>query len=124
MLGVFNHYVVPHIRKEMPWLCFGAPLYNIALGREEEPSKIFCDLIKSTCTNFCNIFRISNCIRIYINTFNTFIVIFGVGTTKVTHFETFYQWSVFLERNLMYPLSFLVAFHHATPYLLCKFGEQ
>ena len=49
---------------------------------------------------------------------------FVLGGTKVTHFEKLYQWSVFLERNLMYPLSFLIAFHHATPYLLCKFGEQ
>ena len=26
VLGVFNHYIVPHIRKEMPWLLFSEPI--------------------------------------------------------------------------------------------------
>jgi len=39
VLGVFNHYIVPHVRKEMPWLCFGGPLYIIITGRDDEPSK-------------------------------------------------------------------------------------
>jgi len=25
-LGLLVHYVVPHLRKEMPWLCFSHPL--------------------------------------------------------------------------------------------------
>ena len=26
VLGVFNHYIVPHVRKEMPWLLFSEPI--------------------------------------------------------------------------------------------------
>ena len=26
VLGVFNHYIVPHMRKEMPWLLFSEPI--------------------------------------------------------------------------------------------------
>lgn len=25
-LGIFNHYIIPHLKKEMPWLCFSEPI--------------------------------------------------------------------------------------------------
>ncbi len=26
VLGVVNHYLIPHVKKEMPWLCFAEPI--------------------------------------------------------------------------------------------------
>jgi hypothetical protein len=41
VIGVFNHYIVPHVRKEMPWLLFSEPIVKPREWDAYEVSGIF-----------------------------------------------------------------------------------
>ncbi|XP_019858793.1 PREDICTED: pecanex-like protein 1 isoform X1 [Amphimedon queenslandica] len=83
VLGIINHYLLPHLRKETPYLCFTKP----CITSDE---------------------------------YNQFEV---TEQPKVSLVEQLLQVSLFLEKNVFYPLCFLFGINITAVYYRAKFGE-
>ncbi|XP_044731162.1 pecanex-like protein 1 isoform X2 [Chrysoperla carnea] len=81
-VGLLLHYVIPHLRKQLPWLCIARPVL-----RSHEYG------------------------------------LFEVRTpAKVMWFEKFYVYLSFIERNILYPILFLISMTQDAFVINTKFG--
>lgn len=83
IIGIFNHYIIPHVRKENPYLCFTEPC------------------LKS-------------------NEYDKFEV---TVAPKVSVMEKILQVTLFVEKNVLYPFTFLLGINYVAVYYNAKFGN-
>ena len=105
VLGILNHYFIPHIKKEMPWLCFSQPL---AKAKEWHAFEV---------TGLLFYFTIffGGCDEAFFFSFSV--------PPKLSPLEKIQQGMLFMERNLLYPLTFLFAFGLTAHHYKAKFGD-
>ena len=98
-MGILFHYILPQLRKQLPWLLFNEPLIKQADYSLFEPTgrkKKFFSL-KNICGKF-------------------------LEATKVLFIEKLFVWIVFIEKNILLPCTYLGALSHSAPIVINKFG--
>lgn len=101
-MGIIFHYILPQLRKQLPWLLFSEPLIKQADYALFEPTGKL-KLVQ---------------IEISINQF----VFYILEATKVLFIEKLFVWIIFIEKNILLPCTYLGALSHSTPLVTHKFG--
>lgn len=106
ILGVLNHYVIPQLRKEMPWLLCSKPLLKPKDWDSFEVTGTSHPHTTHTLTSS-----------------HTHTLTHITEDPKLSVLEQLLQLSLFLEKNVFYPLTFLFAFNLSAHHYKIVFGE-
>ena len=133
VLGVVNHYIVPQIRKEMPWLLFSEPIVKQKEWDAYEVSGTMSNVIR-TCTQrpmACTACIIVVCLcGDHYRTASSFddhyhmLCVVSTEMPKVSYVEHMLQWLLFTEKYILYPLTFLFAFNLSAHHYRARFTDM
>lgn len=105
-VGLLNHYLLPQLRKQLPWYCFSHPLlktreyYQFEVRGKNVGSLIFTTL------NFTKefvkfVFFVCDVPKDFTSVF------FPSDAAHVMWFEKLHLWLLFMQKNVLYPLVIL-----------------
>lgn len=95
-MGLLTHYLLPQVRKQLPWYCFSHPLLKTKEYYQFEVRG------KEIVGLFCCLFCVSFLLCLLLNHLSLLS-----DAAHVMWFEKLHVWLLFVEKNVLYPLVIL-----------------
>lgn len=114
-VGLLTHYLLPQVRKQLPWYCFSHPLlktkeyYQFEVrGRSSSPQKSSyrgqssssMDCLSSPSRSSVHTEKLSRCPESHLSPLLS-------DAAHLMWFEKLHVWLLFVEKNVLYPLVIL-----------------